>query len=453
MVELIIAKSVIDPAFFIDIQEDFQYIEKTNIHHNIFVSMKRFFDKFTRMPNYEELRFSLFDELIESEKKFVGDYDQVLGMVYNVIPTAQSVACEILRGKVKEEATRQRISIALVKAAESFQTTSTQDIIDNLKSIVFKTEPVGNREEFYFNEVQENIHRLRYNPTSKVSCNIRSLDNILHGGFGRKELVTFMAPPGRGKSVMLSNINFGMMVGGHKTWYITLETSADMTLQRTYRRALLKDKDYIRDVDNEFSIVDNMVKFYNSTKAVAKLNYYPANTFAIEDLRAELTKMRMVGDFFPDVIILDHLDLLTTKDKRILSKSEAAYWRYIVDGLRAIAVDFDIAIATATQTNRGAVNKDIITQEDMGESFGKVQSSDVVISLNQTDEEKDNKRMRLYTAKNRDFVAGMITELYCNLDFMAIMDIDDAQSYGILYTPAETKAMAGLMQSFDSENS
>ena len=74
----------------------------------------------------------------------------------------------------------------------------------------------------------------------------------------------------------------------------------------------------------------------------------------------------------------------------------------------------------------------MVTTMDVGESFGKVQSSDVVLSLNQTEEEKGTHRMRIAVIKNRDYLTGGAPEMYVDLDKMMIIDIATAEERGWL---------------------
>jgi len=143
-------------------------------------------------------------------------------------------------------------------------------------------------------------------------------------------------------------------------------------------------------------------------------------------------KMELGGAFYPDVIILDHLDLITTRSKNIRQREMYAYWRLIVDNLRIIPLTRGIPIVTATQGTRKSTEKVLLTDVDVGESYGKVQSSDVVLSLNQSPEAYQNKRMLVGTLKNRDYQKGNTAELYCNLDMMTMCDLMFAQMNGWL---------------------
>ena len=85
--------------------------------------------------------------------------------------------------------------------------------------------------------------------------------------------------------------------------------------------------------------------------------------------------------------------------KSIRQQEGYSYWRLLVDDLREIPMQLSIPIVTATQSTRASSKKVLVTEIDVGESYGKVQSSDVVFSLNQTSDELENKRLRVAIIK------------------------------------------------------
>jgi hypothetical protein len=203
-------------------------------------------------------------------------------------------------------------------------------------------------------------------------------------------------------------------------------------IRRLYRRILYEDKMYLSDLANEDEILKWVTKFFATTKGKGKIVYYPANTFSVDDLRAELLRLELAEQFVPNVILLDHLDLLTTNLKSIRQRENYSFWRLLVDDLRGISLDKHIAVVTATQGNRESSKHTLLTERDIGESYGKVQSSDVVIGINQTAEEYGNKRMRLGILKNRDYMKGQEIELHADLDKMLLCDLKFAQHNGWL---------------------
>ena len=70
--------------------------------------------------------------------------------------------------------------------------------------------------------------------------------------------------------------------------------------------------------------------------------------------------------------------------------------------LRGLAVENDLAVWTATQTNRQGKSVDIIKDTELADSYGKIRTCDFVISLNQNAEERDEGEGRVHVMKNRN---------------------------------------------------
>ena len=99
------------------------------------------------------------------------------------------------------------------------------------------------------------------------------------------------------------------------------------------------------------------------------------------------------------MIIVDYLELL--RPNRIIDSEYQAQQR-IAEELRGLAVEYNALLWTASQTNRQARRVNIITDAELGDSYGKIRPADWVISLNQTQEEYDEGAMRVYVMKARD---------------------------------------------------
>ena len=76
-------------------------------------------------------------------------------------------------------------------------------------------------------------------------------------------------------------------------------------------------------------------------------------------------------------------------NKRLLKNLEDCLWKK------------NILVWTATQTNRQGRSVRIITDAELGDSYGKMRTCDFALSLNQTEEEFDNGKMRAYVIKSR----------------------------------------------------
>lgn len=240
----------------------------------------------------------------------------------------------------------------------------------------------------------------------------------------RQAIHTFMAPSGFGKSWWLVHLAKQAHMHSKKVLYVSLEMAETEVWQRivqsitatTKRKVDVYSMDFT--VDERGSLIDMDRRKWADrpsledddiqdvlTKKLKRsqrrgqiiVKNFPTNTLTISQLRAYLDFLEQSQRFIPDLLLVDYGDLLY-KDPR--TDKRDAIGRNFED-LRGIAVQRNIAVATATQTNRSALTKKVIDADSIAEDYSKVQTSDFVVSYNQTQSERDLGLCRLFQVKGR----------------------------------------------------
>jgi replicative DNA helicase len=105
------------------------------------------------------------------------------------------------------------------------------------------------------------------------------------------------------------------------------------------------------------------------------------------------------------MILGDYADLLrpsrSTGEKR--HELEETY-----ESLRALAQIYEMPVWTASQTNRGGLNAEVITMEAISEAFNKCFVADFIFSLSRTVTDKQANKGRIFIAKNRNGPDGLV---------------------------------------------
>ena len=131
---------------------------------------------------------------------------------------------------------------------------------------------------------------------------------------------------------------------------------------------------------------------------------YPTKSASVTTLRNHLSKLQNRGMKI-GMIIVDYADLLKPtgnyKEKRI--ELEAIY-----ENLRGLSQEFKCPIWTASQTNRGGLNAEVITMESISEAFNKCFVADFIFTLSRTIEDKNVNTARMFIAKNRNGPDGLV---------------------------------------------
>jgi len=288
-----------------------------------------------------------------------------------------------------------------------------QDQIEELETMWSQAFRVGKQdktgiERFYFSSFAERAKKRQERPDILLTL-IKPLDrNLNDGGFARKELNVFLALPSGGKSFALDHMAKAAIIQKKKTIFYTLEMSWERVAGR---------------LDASFSGVE-IRELRGSTSKVSKklstlekqfgdsllIKEYPANLVTVATIRSHIISSKMMG-FEPEVIIIDYINLLS-RDPTIEGSYKGLGDVYIQ--LRSLAQEFNLWCITAGQSNRSGFDSEVITMKDIGESFEGAMHSDVLLTLNRTEAERQGNMMRIYIAKNRNELDSIFIKIQTN---------------------------------------
>lgn len=104
--------------------------------------------------------------------------------------------------------------------------------------------------------------------------------------------------------------------------------------------------------------------------------------------------------FKPDLICVDYLNICgsTTAGKNSNSYEKI---KCIAEELRGMAMEFDVPVLTATQTNRAGFDDTDVGMTSVSESFGLPMTADYFFAITTTDRLRDESMIRMSQLKNR----------------------------------------------------
>jgi len=213
-----------------------------------------------------------------------------------------------------------------------------------------------------------------------------------------KELAMVVAPAGVGKSLYLVNQAVTSLSEGRNVLYISLEMSEDKIAQRFDSIMTGVPQSSLKAQPN---VVMQRLKKFQETFPGGELiiKQFPTRQANVNTIRSLLVQLKNYEDFEPDILIVDYLELMNSTREGM--KEYEAQQR-IAEELRGLAVEQDLLVWTATQTNRQGRQVKIITDVELADSYGKVRTCDLALSLNQNEEEFDDGYMRGYIFKSRN---------------------------------------------------
>jgi replicative DNA helicase len=262
---------------------------------------------------------------------------------------------------------------------------------DAIKSTIDTAMKAGADKEVGHEYNESVADRYKDNVRDTIETPWSVINDLSDGGFGKGELVVFVAPAGIGKSWGLINVGAHAVKSGLNVVHYTLELNEGYVGQR-YDAVLTG----IANQNLKYNI-DEVTNSVSKLKGNLVIKYYPTKTASCSTLRAHIEKMILIGKK-PDLIIVDYADLLrgAVARKEMRHELESIY-----EDLRGIAGEYEVPLFTASQANRSALEDDIIEAGKISESYSKVMIADFVLSLSRKVTDKIAGTGRWHIIKNR----------------------------------------------------
>jgi len=345
----------------------------------------------------------------------------------------QQVGSEDLAYVKKEFLTfakNQKVKEALLKSVDLLKTGQYDKIIDTMNA----ASKVGAENDLGLDYIQDFESILEDVKRDSCSTGWDVIDELMDGGLGPGELGVVMAPSGIGKSWFLSKIACSALQKGVDVLHYTLELSESYVGQR-YTTILTG----IQTSEHK-ERKDEVIRKIKAVPGRVRIKYYPPQFASAKTLSAHIEKLRVVG-YNPKLIVIDYADLLKSSDKG----KDGLYAELggIYEELRGLSGETGIPIWTATQTNRAAIDHEVIQADSVGDSYKKVQTADFIMSVSRKTKDKLSNTGRIHIVKNRFGPDGMTFPAKIDT-FHGVMDIFAANSADGVIATKESKNGEGL---------
>tara|TARA_R110002110_G_scaffold239686_5_gene455681 strand:- start:747 stop:2060 length:1314 start_codon:yes stop_codon:yes gene_type:complete len=368
-------------------------------YKNLFLGISFYYDEYRKLPSDRILPDYILNQVSGASNDGI-DYEGTIAEI-NSFDKSCIGDREFLLDTVETFARQKAMEHAIRKAVGILNDDGEPGAVEELvKSALLVNRSVDVGQDYFTdvsNRLQRNAEdkRDQLMPTAFITHN-----RNLEGGLARKEFAMVAAPPGVGKSLYLVNQGATAILDGKNVLYVSLEMSEDKIAGR-FDSVLsdLNNKDLKEKPLAKLKLKEVLSDIKEKSRGRLIIKEFPTGACNVNQLRAYLVQLRLHRDFVPDLLIVDYLELL--RPNRQIDAEYQAQQR-ISEELRGLAVEQNALVWTATQTNRQARRVNIITDAELGDSYGKIRTADWAISLNQTQEEYDDGVMRVFVMKARD---------------------------------------------------
>ena len=365
-------------------------------YKNVFLGVRDYYEKYTKIPSDVALVDFIATSVSGADAKTI-DYENTIAEI-NTFDKSCLGDREFILDTVEEFARQRAMESAIRKAVAIL---NQEGDIAQVEELV-KTALLVNRNvdvgQDYFGDIVDRISRsYQEDNKDRVATVFNTHNRNLEGGLSRKELGMVVAPPGVGKSLYLVNQGATSLLHGKNVLYVSLEMSEDKIAGRF--DSVITEIRNLKTSLGQLRLKERLDEVKGKTEGRLLIKEFPTGGCNVNQLRSLLVQLKLHKNFTPDVLIVDYLELL--RPNRLIEAEYQAQQR-IAEELRGLGVEYNCLVWTASQTNRQARRVPIITDAELGDSYGKIRPCDWVISLNQTQEEYDEGAMRVYVMKARD---------------------------------------------------
>jgi replicative DNA helicase len=388
------------------ILDDYRFAQQIGevIDYNFFelrylrVFVKLIYDfkaKFGRYPARDTFESLLRTELSSENELTQG---QVRNFYAQFVAGGNNVDIDYVKNNAIEFCKKQKLKDAMIKSVELIKKSS----FDEIRSLIDNAIKLGSSSDVGYLYDEQFEERYQIKIRNSVSTGWDVVDGMTQGGLGSGELGVVIASTGAGKSMVLAHLGAQALKQGKTVVHYTLELD-DKTIGRRYDAALTGIP-----LNSLVSKKDVVLEKIKDIPGKLIIKEYPTKSASPETIRNHLTKLKE-RDIIPGMIIVDYGDLLrpsvTRKEKR--EELETIY-----EELRGIAKENGCPLYNASQTNRGGYNADVVTMDSISEAFSKCFVADFIFTVSRTVEDKKTNTGRIFIAKNRFGVDGIICPIY-----------------------------------------
>jgi replicative DNA helicase len=246
----------------------------------------------------------------------------------------------------------------------------------------------------YIKDIEE---RYRANSRITIPTPWPKIDKLLQGGLGNGDFGLIFGNPGGGKSWSLVALGGHAVKMGYNVIHYTLELGEEYVGKRYdafFTKVPVNQDSILKDRAHEVvpELTGNLV-----------IKEFPTGRATMSTIESHISKVEGMG-MKPDLVIIDYVDLLSSRKKNRERKEEIDD---IYGSTKGLARELDIPIWSVSQVNRAGSNDDIIEGDKAAGSYDKLMITDFCMSLSRKKEDKVKGTGRFHIMKNRYGTDGL----------------------------------------------
>ena len=363
----------------------------------VFEEIKAFTDKYQKIPTQTSLEVEVQNRKDLNEE----DFKRVIDVIKTL--STEEVDYDWLVDSTEQFCKDKAVYNAIIEGISIIDGKHKDADVSSIPSILSDALAVGFDNHVGHDYVLDSDSRYDYyhRTETRIPFDLDFFNRITKGGLPPKTLNIALAGTGVGKSQFMCPMAANCLSQGRNVLYITLEMAEERIAERIDANLMNVSIDDLHDLPKTMfeSKIDNIRK---STAGALIIKEYPTASAHVAHFRGLIKELAIKKSFRPEIIFIDYLNICASaRFKGSANVNSYTYVKSIAEELRGLAVETNVPIVSATQTNRtGFVSSDV-GLEDTAESFGLPATADLMFALLSNEELEDLNQICVKQLKNR----------------------------------------------------
>ena len=355
-------------------------------HQWVIKQILKYYDKYHTTPSMEILKVEV--QKIENEVLKLSIKEQ-LKAAYQ----SSDEDLEYVQEEFSTFCKNQQLKKALLSSVDLLKAGD----FDGIKFLVESALKAGNDKNLGHEYNKDIESRFREDARTTIATPWDRVNDILQGGLGNGDFGLIFGNPGGGKSWSLVALGGYAVRMGFNVLHYTLELG-EQYVGRRYDAFFSKIP-----VDQ---ILENRQKIEELIPEIPGeliIKEFPTGRATISTIESHIKKVEGMG-IKADLIIIDYVDLLSTKKRTADRKGEIDD---IYTSTKGLARELNVPIWSVSQVNRAGAKDDVIEGDKAAGSYDKIMITDFCMSLSRKAKDKVNGTGRFHIMKNRYGMDGL----------------------------------------------
>jgi replicative DNA helicase len=362
-----------------------EYFDNT-AHKWVIKNILDYYEKYHTVPTMEVLKVEM--RKVENEVLQLSIKEQ-LREAYQ----ASAADLEYIEGEFSSFCKNQQLKKALLNSVDLLNSGD----FESIRGLIDNALKAGNDKNIGHEYLKDTEARYREDARKIVPTPWEKFNEFMQGGLGNGDFGLIFGSPGGGKSWTLVALGGYAVKMGYSVLHYTLELGEDYVGRRY--DAYFTNK----PVDTLSKHRDRIDEVIEQLPGQLIIKEFSPGMATVNTLRSHIQKCQDL-EFAPDLILIDYVDLLSSK-KRVSDRKGEIDDIYL--STKGLAKELQLPVWSVSQVNRAGAKDDVIEGDKAAGSYDKMMVTDIAISLSRKKEDKVNGTGRFHIMKNRYGMDGM----------------------------------------------